>query len=654
MTSVYCSFNVLTHSVSGVETDKAWHREGQKLSSTTKPRLVAHHTSPHVHQILAATASAGCIMTAQAEALAAIGGGGNDTKKFPNSIQNALRKIMSQNPRKNQQQQPPFASPATSSHTNTVLPASKNLFEAEATDKSVVVARVADGKLKPSSKSDSSGKGKSYSQLASLLCEEYLVQRPEAKMEQEEKKENSTSHTISVKPRPLLTPSLPVLAHNDRVRVDKKEDTLPSGESSKVGDQGLPLNRGESRKRPLNVNEVSQPTKKLALDSQVHPMNSPSKTPKQTTPPKKPILPIAPKQPLKDSRAKPSTSVSNKTPPSLPSTAVPPHQQATSSVRISLPTKAMVMSQQLSNIAILQLPSAAPSHQATNLTNSDPSSIVHSTPAVSQSANSILVPPVIPTNPSSPSPPLDAAEPPAPATESLISDLMQDTSDSTMFSLASQLGLTNVTPSLLNLSDFMSIIQPNAGEITSNTALLAAFPSSVEDSVCTPFTPIPPPMTPTLPGTPLLTPTCKLSQPPPLMEISDPPPLTPIHELPPVAVTSELPLLSQMTSRPISLTLPLHEQTSPFADPGLISIKQTATPTGMDISMTTPTGQVFPLTTPSGSEISVTTPTTDYLDLTDIGSLMGSTDDSELLEGIPEDMAKSIKTLMQLDQQTWN
>ncbi len=72
----------------------------------------------------------------------------------------------------------------------------------------------------------------------------------------------------------------------------------------------------------------------------------------------------------------------------------------------------------------------------------------------------------------------------------------------------------------------------------------------------------------------------------------------------------------------------------------------------------TPTDHVIPLATPTPGH--VVTPAegnvvpSEYLDLTDIGSLMGMGDDSKLLEGISEDMAQSIQTLVQLDQQTWN
>jgi hypothetical protein len=220
-----------------------------------------------------------------------------------------------------------------------------------------------------------------------------------------------------------------------------------------------------------------------------------------------------------------------------------------------------------------------------------------------------LATPIIP--PAPPSTPMD------PPTDSLISDLIFDTSDTAVSSLASQLGLN---ASLLDLSDFMTFIQPSPGDATplSEATPSIAQLSGVDSSVSAPFgsSPLTSSHDPQpFPSTEISSPQAqgaKISHPqdpPPLMK-APPPPLTPV---------ADVALSVAPGSRPDSLTLP----PPPHATTPVVA----STP------------PVVPLAGESG-----------YLDLTD---LLGSTDD-DLLQGMPEDMAKSIQSLMQLDQQTWN
>ncbi len=218
----------------------------------------------------------------------------------------------------------------------------------------------------------------------------------------------------------------------------------------------------------------------------------------------------------------------------------------------------------------------------------------------------------LPDTPTLPSPPLHTPTLPGPSfsphhehggsTDTLISDLISDTSDSAVNSLANQLGLEDVNPSLLNLSDFMSIIQPttpNASIMSPLTQAESPSSTSTQFDHFPQFQPPPPSSSQAFP------------QEPPSFPKGPPPLLRP----------SELHLVcSPNSSSPASVAMVI-----PVSKP----------------SETTPIGDVM------------TTPPPDYLDLTDIGSLMEDTDPSELLDGMSEDMAKSIQTLVQLDQ-AWN
>lgn len=197
----------------------------------------------------------------------------------------------------------------------------------------------------------------------------------------------------------------------------------------------------------------------------------------------------------------------------------------------------------------------------------------------------------------------------------IISDLIQDTSDLAVSSLASQLGLENATP-LLNL-DFMSFLQPST-------------PGS-SDSVST------------------------FSLPPDMSSLNiDPPAVS--H------LSSPLDILSPHLSSPL-IPHPLNSSTVWTSEQGactssiLITQSDSLSACHPSISNTKPSppGVTTPTASASSGQGDLVNPSpVEYLDLMDIGSLMGSADGSKLLEGIPEDMAKSIQTIVQLDEQTWN
>ena len=215
----------------------------------------------------------------------------------------------------------------------------------------------------------------------------------------------------------------------------------------------------------------------------------------------------------------------------------------------------------------------------------------------------------------------------------IINDLIQDTSDSAVSSLASQLGLENAP--LLNL-DFMSFFQPNSteGHAYTGSDSMSAFtlpplnvdPPTVPESCC--HLDVTSATAPKLPHPPFFTTQLDAADPRSCPSSIGDPSLTPSDHL--------------------SVCHPSNAESKPMFPP-LDKLKPTPITDGTTLTAgeTTPSasGKPADLFPPSSVE---------YLDLADIGSLMGNADASKLLEGIPEDMAKSIQTIVQLDEQTWN
>ena len=182
-----------------------------------------------------------------------------------------------------------------------------------------------------------------------------------------------------------------------------------------------------------------------------------------------------------------------------------------------------------------------------------------------------------------------------------ISDLMQDISDSTVSSLASQLaGLENAIP-LLNM-DFMAFLQPTTPDSPADSLPLfpPELPMTIESG------PAAPSSTHVLPS-----------------HLDSPIIPTPLLLGPPPSLDDTLP---SKTATPI--------------DPSEPVLEISTLATSKDVSGASGSGN-------QGNPVSSSP--AEYLDL-DINSLM---DPSKLLEGIPEDMAKSIQTIVQLDEETW-
>ena len=184
-----------------------------------------------------------------------------------------------------------------------------------------------------------------------------------------------------------------------------------------------------------------------------------------------------------------------------------------------------------------------------------------------------------------------------------ISELIEDTSDSAVSSLASQLaGLENAIP-LLNM-DIMSFLHP-----------------------ATPDSPVPTGGLPIFPSTPAL----------------------PVSGAP-TAVTTSLHSVVQDSSAAVTLS---SVKGSPDMQPPLGMCdnplpSSLASQPVVEISTLATSKDVPDSVTGQGNPIAASSPA-EYLDL-DISSLI---DPTKLLEGIPEDMAKSIQTIVQLDEETW-
>lgn len=572
-------------SISGVETDRAWRREGQKLSSAT-PRFVSHRTAPCSAQVLAAAAGACSIASAQEAGLQITEEEASRTKAMPSSIQNALRMIISQGPVNQLNRR---ATPNQPVMTDGGGKEPEGVF-VNGSGGPEIGAVGGDGG--PGNVNGVGGKGKAFSQLESLLCEESLARKPAAKhsaraIEKQEKADAKHVDRSGAKPAEKQKDTVPSAATNDRAKgsVDRKE----------AGGNTVPAERTRgTRKRPLSSDNGQAATKKVALDLPLLP------PPRQTSPPKQHRVPLQ--------------SVSQPRQAS-PLVSTPPSQRA------AIPTNPPTTSQ------------SAPSA----------STALSTAPSTPTATPTLPATPIIPLVP--PSTPMDMTPP----TDTLISDLISDTSDTAVFSLASELGLANVN-SLLNLSDFMSFIQPNAGEATpiGETTLSITQFSGVDSAVSTPFpvtTPFPAFTATTPPNIPQPSPVqTNTPHPLPLMEIagmSNPLGMTkpsnvsgPSKPCPPPLTVVTNPSPPMGGNRPDSLLL----QSTP-ASFMLAAATTVATPTPNILA-------------PSVMEGSGVMSSADYLDFTDIGSLVGSADD--LLEGIPEDMAKSIQTLAQLDQQAWN
>lgn len=559
-----CSF---VCSISGVETDRAWRREGQKLSTAT-PRFVAHRTMPCGPQVLAAATGACSNAGAQEAGIRVTGEEAGRTKAMmPSSIQNALRMIISQCPL-NQLGRPASPTP------NQPVAAPGDLEPA-----GVDGTGPGPGKMN----GVGGGKGKAYSQLEILLCEESLANKRLTKLAAKaaEKKQEKGDAKPVEKPGSKLTEKQKVQVYvpSAAPSVDRK------GESGgRSGVDSAPTDRTkDTRKRGLSSGDCQAAVKKAALDLPFH---------------------LASQQPS------------------------PPNQH---NVR-PLPEATASQPRQVSPLV-----STPPSQRASSLLANPPTT----SPSVPNASTAFTTTPTLPATPTLPPVPPTTPMEVTPPSDTLISDLISDTSDTAVFSLASELGLANVT-SLLNLSDFMTFIQPNIEEATpiDETTPSIAQLSGVGSAVSAPF-PVATPLS-------LLTPTHSIAQPlplqtnnphPPVVGISNPPGMTP-----PLNVPGPPPLMT-----------PTHQKLLPpplAMVPSLSPPSAGNRPDSLALQTTPASSAAVTIAAPSVAEDGGVMSSADYLDFTDIGSLMGSADD--LLEGIPEDMAKSIQTLVQLDQQAWN
>ena len=228
---------VVNCSVSGVDTEKAWCREGQKLLSSLPPRLVSHPHPPILPQALTAITAAACTLATPASDTCHT----NETnRKVPVPIQNALRVILSNGALKSDP-----SLDHESKSTSTDLRASprrptdsrsspkpkgsrvSKVTPARAVQKSpnegVVKEESEAVKPRPSSPKTGPDQGKMYSQLESLLCEEQMnpTSMPVAAAASEEDKMETGNRESSASP---LHP------HGGRVCV--VDDTLPCQSSS--------------------------------------------------------------------------------------------------------------------------------------------------------------------------------------------------------------------------------------------------------------------------------------------------------------------------------------------------------------------------------------------------------------------------------------
>ena len=638
---------------------------------STLPRLVSHQAPSHVPQVLGAAAGAASLISSHSTWPSTTTGAGSDPRKVPTPIQNALRAILSQSPVKNQPAStlniPPRAQksngPTTpSKSTGETLPEST-----KSSDVKSVKGKVVEDNGGSKGIEGGMTKGKIYSQLESLLCEEYLSQegdkrvvstnQKENKEDISERKENEgrkietdegkvktspppevPAHRLS--PAAAVPPPLSPLVISQNI----SKSPIPSPQVKDDEVDTLNVESAVTRKRPLSNNEVPPP-KKLILQV------STTSSQVNSHPPKS-----AGSAALSQSSTTAATKISSVTVAVVAGSAYPP--QSCGPTHITPSRFTAVSSQPVP--ALLPDPAQPP--------NAIPLSLP-------QPPNTIPSPQTPTTTPSTqpPDPVLSHEEAPD------ISDLILDTSDSAVSSLANQLGLDSVNPSLFNLSDFMSFIQPSEDSVSpavsmpppTLTSQLSATSDHNDDveSPLQPYSsdpPLPPPprgvASESLPPTILSKPAGKktILPPPPLIMAS-----RPLH----------LPL-EQFSTTPKSQNYPtpgltVHSAGSPSPIPALTSIPApltpsptqytpTNTPTVPHITVSTPTVlDITPInsvvTTPVGTiSDDLVSPATNYLDLTDIGSLMKTADDSKLLEGIPEDMAKSIQTLAQLDEQTWN
>ena len=593
-------------SISGVETDRTWRKEGQKLSSSC-PRFVAHHPSAYLPQVMAATIGAAAIMSPQAWISTGGGAGGttmDSSRKIPTPIQNALRTILSQNPIKNQQVNSLPATAGSPSRPQKLggepVTPSRNT-----TGVSLVAASPKSSDLRSEKVMDEvpeniigSSKGKAYSQLESLLCEEYISQGQEGEAEKQENKNEEGRREEEV---------LPTLRDQNNTASSQQEAILVTRNniSSVIGDETskklLPKNENAARKRSLIEDEETPlPKKKQAVESSIQDL-APSPTATSVG------QPVA--SPTHDSN---SSFPLNQ---SLNNIVIPPVPPKSVNVTTPLPSKSTDL-----------VPS---SHSHASISSAGP---VFQSLAAS--------PRTLTVTSSTPSPAKSAAEGSA---DSLISDLISDTSDSAVISLANQLGLGSVNSSLLNLSDFLCFIQPLTN---------LSVPTEESSTPITEFSTEPPiaePLVPTKPHPPplILTPGSSQHAPPPLIKPLEPP--SQLH-LPLPSAPAEVSVTSDLCLPPAHKVLMVDSPGPCLPMTSKVPISELATPSSPSIMVTTPT-----LATPTVlvEDGGLVTPT-NYLDLTDIGSLMDSGNDSELLEGIPEDMAQSIQTLVRLDEQAWN
>lgn len=691
--------SLVASSIAGTETDKAWRREGQKLSSTN-PQFFSHRTLPHAPQILAATAGTNSLWVVQEVGLSPVGEESSPEKEIPPSIQNALQMIVSQNPHNNSRKSQqavnravsPVPSPAPATHssvsakgalgnnkspqggTGGVANGSKSPRGGTGTKAPEAVANRVNGISGVS-------KGKSYSQLESLLCEESLSSNKltPTKVEKQapgQKLGEASSATAAAGIGKLHAPASPTAA--DKKSEEGRAGAAGISRAATVDVKASVLaaaGRVESRKRQLVVeaSDLTPATKKPALGPQAMSQPPASKqataaaAPPLSSPPKNnaashKTLSSFPPRPQNSPQSRPSVAASSAdvTVYVTPPPSATPKEQATPlapTTSVDQATPATSVEHQATPLA----PATSVGHQATPLT-----SMEHQATPLAQATSVEQVAPT--TSVEQTTPLVDSTAPitsETPVADPLISDLISDTSDKAVLSLANKLGLAS---SLLNL-DFMTFIQPAVAEET--TPISEAAPSisqlgGIDTAVSGPFpmASSPPPLTPThdMAPLPLLLTSAPNSKQPPhshhLKEHSDSEAPLPTPSIPPPSSPPPPPPLTQVSSplqsgpghRPDTLTLsPAHQGTRPkdlFSSiPGASPI-QPGTPV--------PVNPEAPLATPPIADSGSATMSSELLnmpDLTDISSLV---DDAELLEGIPEDMAKSIQTLVQLDQQTWN
>ena len=260
----------------------------------------------------------------------------------------------------------------------------------------------------------------------------------------------------------------------------------------------------------------------------------------------------------------------------------------------------------------------------------------------------------VPSTPLTPAPSIQEFSEFDPTAENLIEALCSDPSNVDDSTLASQLGLDSVDSSVMNLSEFLNIIQPENLVATPQTTDSAQLGSSVSESgTLTKSSTV---VENQLASTPL----CASEQ-----QITTSDVKTTRTESVPMTVssthTSKAPLQLSVTAQiltsaniatappvPISTplssldppTLPKHEMMSTTSVETMISLDQPTLPT-----TTMAVERTESLQSKQGDLQS-----SGLLDFTDIGSLLGLED--KLLEDIPEELAESIHALAMLDEKS--